>query len=255
LEEVRTVYRQWLETQDEQFDVRALAQRTGLIGEKTLWSRRAPENTCLGALREMRNGFADNHSKGCGAVTRSAPFGFLVLAGQDLDQIFELACGGARLTHGHRTGFLAAGAFALIIAQLTMGLPLGEAISNSADLVSRHEGAQETTKSLRRALQIGRGPDWRAMISTLGEGWVAEEALAIGVAAAVGASSLREAVIVAVNHDGDSDSTGSIAGNIRGVIEGPDAIPAEWLVPLEFRKGIVELGTQFAAELLATQSA
>lgn len=49
-------------------------------------------------------------------------------------------------------------------------------------------------------------------IDELGGGWVAEESLAIGLWCALMASSLEEGVITAVNHGGDSDSTGLIAG-------------------------------------------
>jgi ADP-ribosylglycohydrolase len=38
---------------------------------------------------------------------------------------------------------------------------------------------------------------------------------------------------VAVNHSGDSDSTGSIAGNILGTYYGEDCLPADWLEALE----------------------
>ena len=40
---------------------------------------------------------------------------------------------------------------------------------------------------------------------------------------------MRDAVIAAVNHDGDSDSTGSITGNIMGAIYGYEAIKKEQL--------------------------
>jgi ADP-ribosylglycohydrolase len=50
----------------------------------------------------------------------------------------------------------------------------------------------------------------------LGEGWVAEQALAIAVYAVSATRSFRDVVITAVNHGGDSDSTGAIAGNLAG---------------------------------------
>ena len=46
---------------------------------------------------------------------------------------------------------------------------------------------------------------------------------------------------MAVNHDGDSDSTGAIAGNLLGIQSGAEAIPAEWLEALELRDVIAEL--------------
>jgi ADP-ribosylglycohydrolase len=52
---------------------------------------------------------------------------------------------------------------------------------------------------------------------------------------------LPSALIAAVNHDGDSDSTGAITGNILGAYLGVGAIPGEWLERLELREVITEL--------------
>ena len=75
-------------------------------------------------------------------------------------------------------------------------------------------------------------------IARLGQGWVAEEALAIGVYCALTASEFPSAVLSAVNHDGDSDSTGAIAGHLLGALWGQEAIPAGWLDDLELREVI-----------------
>jgi len=76
-------------------------------------------------------------------------------------------------------------------------------------------------------------------IKKLGEGWVAEEALAISVYCALVADSFEQAVVMAVNHDGDSDSTGAITGNILGAMQGTRVIPERWLEPLELC-GVIE---------------
>jgi ADP-ribosylglycohydrolase len=76
----------------------------------------------------------------------------------------------------------------------------------------------------------------------IGEGWVGEEALAIAVYCALKyQDDLRGALIAAVNHDGDSDSTGAITGNILGAYLGANAIPQAWLKKLELREVITEL--------------
>jgi ADP-ribosylglycohydrolase len=48
-------------------------------------------------------------------------------------------------------------------------------------------------------------------------------------------------VLLAVNHGGDSDSTGSIAGNILGLIHGERGIPTRWLAQLELREVITKV--------------
>ena len=68
-----------------------------------------------------------------------------------------------------------------------------------------------------------------------GGGWCAEEALAIGVYAALVGENFSDGIRIAVNHSGDSDSTGSIAGQILGATLGIQAIGMEWLNDLELR--------------------
>ena len=75
--------------------------------------------------------------------------------------------------------------------------------------------------------------DHHDAIAQLGEGWVGEETLAIGLYAALAESDFREAVRVASNHGGDSDSTASIAGQIHGVWKGLAGIPNAWIRRLD----------------------
>jgi ADP-ribosylglycohydrolase len=77
---------------------------------------------------------------------------------------------------------------------------------------------------------------------------VAEEALAIGVYCALTAPGFRSGVLLAVNHGGDSDSTGAICGNLLGASLGAGAIDADLLDGLEGRDVI----TQVADDLYDT---
>ena len=70
---------------------------------------------------------------------------------------------------------------------------------------------------------------------------MAEEALAIALYVVLATASFADAVVLAVNHGGDSDSTGAIAGNVAGIIFGERAIPAAWLETLELRDEISQL--------------
>ncbi|MEB3736481.1 ADP-ribosylglycohydrolase family protein [Halopseudomonas pachastrellae] len=215
-----------------------------MIGEQSLWSRRAPGNTCLSALSASHTfgEHASNNSKGCGGVMRVAPCAFLFDA-------FEVASESARLTHGHPTGYLAAGLFADILNRLWRhNLPLEDATVIALQAHGGKSGMQETRVLVEQVLRLhqnGVRPN-PERIAELGGGWVADEALAIALWCALAAQSLEDGVIMAVNHSGDSDSTGMIAGNLLGLIYGPKAIPERWLEELELREAIIRIAVDLA---------
>ncbi|PWS46023.1 ADP-ribosylglycohydrolase, partial [Streptomyces sp. FT05W] len=87
---------------------------------------------------------------------------------------------------------------------------------------------------------------------SLGAGWVAEEALAVAVYCALvlpGAGDVAEALLLAVNHSGDSDSTGAICGNLLGAHHGDVRLPATWLAVTEGRSVIAEVADDLCMEL------
>lgn len=92
-------------------------------------------------------------------------------------------------------------------------------------------------------------------VESLGQGWIAEEALAISVYCALVATDFETGVLLAVNHGGDSDSTGAITGNLLGTLHGVGAIPAPWLEELEARDVIEALADDLARLVDAAGSA
>lgn len=82
--------------------------------------------------------------------------------------------------------------------------------------------AELTRKAIR--LAHSSTPDYRA-IEELGEGWTAEETWAISLFCTIRhIDSIHDAIVASVNHNGDSDSTGSVTGNIMGAIYGYEEI-------------------------------
>jgi ADP-ribosylglycohydrolase len=225
----------WLLTQD-YAPVADVRSDGWLIKNQALWSRRAPGNTCIQSLRVAKRFGepAQNDSKGCGAVMRVAPCAFFGNA-------FEYASESGRLTHGHPSGYLAAGIFADILQRIVeQAGSLEHALTESLARYGSAEGMDEVRVALERVLFFfyeGFGPT-PERIAQFGGGWVAEEALAIGVWCALFAGSLQAGVVMAVNHDGDSDSTGLIAGHLLGALYGAGAIPEDWYGQLELREVI-----------------
>jgi transposase-like protein len=136
---------------------------------------------------------------------------------------FDLANEVAALTHGHPTGVLASGALAVLVQALLDDSPLPAAITTAKACLRKVDWHEETLKALEHAEQLAAAnvPHDEA-VAALGKGWVAEEALAISVYCALVARDLEHGIIMAVNHDGDSDSTGAIAGNLLGAMHGVD---------------------------------
>ena len=100
--------------------------------------------------------------------------------------------------------------------------------------------------ALEAALEVAGGSDWREKLPSLGEGWIAEEALALSVAAALATEDIEEAVLAAVNHSSDSDSTGAICGNIIGAELGLGPLPVAWVETVEMAGVILRLATDLA---------
>jgi ADP-ribosylglycohydrolase len=213
-----------------------------LLDIKELHARRAPGNTCISALLSGKQGSMEspiNNSKGCGGVMRVAPAGLFCRK----EDAFRIAAEIAALTHGHPSGYLSAGALAYLIASIIEGRELKAAVAETLTELAGYEGHEECAGSLARAAELSRGrlPDVEA-IAQLGEGWVGEEALGIALYCALKyRDDFEKAIIAAVNHDGDSDSTGAIAGNILGAYLGLSKIPSGWVEKVELKEILVEI--------------
>ncbi|WP_049292196.1 ADP-ribosylglycohydrolase family protein [Franconibacter helveticus] len=210
-----------------------------LIQQPALFSARAPGNTCLSALREMKafGEPARNNSKGCGGVMRVAPVGLFYASFNESDaarQAFDMGCKLAALTHGHPTGWLTGGVLAALVFYLARGETLNTALNNALALLKTEPAHEETLHALEHAQTLALATvSPHEAIAQLGEGWVAEEALAVALYCVMKARSFEHGVLMAVNHGGDSDSTGAIAGNLLGAIYGAATIPSGWLQALE----------------------
>jgi len=164
--------------------------------------------------------------------------------------VFQLAIECAAQTHGHPTGYLAAGAFALVVHGLARGEALDGAVQRALAHLSGRPGHEETTDALRRALgAVRQGLPTPERVESLGEGWTGEEALAMGLYCALVAEDVRHGLLLAVNHGGDSDSTAAVCGNLLGVLHGETALPPGWLAEVEGRGTILELADDFAMEM------
>lgn len=240
-------YLRWLHTQGAPVDKKQIKQGVydieegWLIKQQELYKRRAPGNTCISALSSGVAGTIDNpinDSKGCGTIMRVAPVGLFYH--QDNKQAFKIACELSAITHGHPTGYLSAGFFASVLSDLAIGLDLEISIDNAIKVLKGWKNHEEILdavmkcKALYNKTKNNKKQDFET-IEQLGAGWVAEEALSISLyCSLVYENDFQNGVLYSVNHSGDCDSTGSITGNILGLINGESSIPLNWIEKLRY---------------------
>ena len=249
-------YEEWYRTQTEKYplDCSDSFRCTWLSHIPELFSRRAPGMTCLSALRDGCRGTMENpvnNSKGCGGIMRMAPIGLYFIDNNfyNEEEVMRIGVETAALTHGHELGYIPAAAFVHIIRCLAQDgeHSIPDAVNDSLTRVrSLFQGAahlKEFETLMQRAVRLAASDmDDLDAIRALGEGWVAEETLAIAVYCALKyPTDFERGIIAAVNHSGDSDSTGAVAGNIIGANVGLDGIPDRFIRDLELKDIILEI--------------
>lgn len=254
---IANAYLRWLDTQKPYNPATLKDSHSWLMRQPELYSLRAPGITCLEALSIRASGKdGGNNSKGCGGVMRVAPIGMLMASlalrnpaqnQSHLNTAFTVGCESASITHGHPTGILSSGVFSAILYLLLLDETLNSAIDQTVVILKTQDHHQETLIAIEKAVQLAsKNTPHQIAIKELGEGWVAEEALAISLFCALTAKDLENGIQIAVNHDGDSDSTGSMTGQLLGAILGESSIPSRWVSKLELRTVIEEVADDLA---------
>ena len=249
---IRDCYLDWLKTQTERF---APAKGDGcsrLLNVPELFSNRAPGTTCMSALEQGGKGSIEkpaNTSKGCGGVMRAAPVGlYFNDRGKPAEEIARIGAEAAAITHGHILGWMPAAALAQMIHEISQnGDPVYDAVMKT--LYTQEEMWPDSPQKefflelMRRAVDLASMDknDLEA-VHRLGEGWVAEETLAIAVYCALKyENDFDSALTASVNHRGDSDSTGAVTGNILGARLGLSGIPEKYVKDLELKDVILKM--------------
>jgi len=216
------------------------------------WQGRAPGDTCMAALR---SGFPVDGG-GCGGVMRVAPLGCSGLG----RAAFEAGARAAALTHRYATSDAASGFQAALIDRLITGDDLTVAVSIAHEALVACPESDEALEAVDTAMGLAGdesvetyealGRIGHAGLETAqgsGKGWVAEEALGIGLLCALRyANDFARALCAAALISGDSDSTASIAGAVLGAAGGLQVIPTRWRYKVERRGELLDLADELS---------
>lgn len=253
-------YKGWYLTQTRKYPVdisENYAQYSWIMNIPEMFAQRAPGNTCLSAL-ESGTPIAD--SKGCGGVMRVAPIGLFFANGNyprmEQSEIDLLGANTAAITHGHPLGYIPAAALVHIISMLVKNddISVLDAVADSVVRMRKLFGDSEYIERFHRLMEKAGSLAFSSTsdldsIHQLGEGWVAEETIAIAAYCAIKyQDDFEKAICAAVNHNGDSDSTGAVCGNILGARLGYGKIPHKFTENLEFHDVLLELSDDLLSD-------
>ncbi len=231
-----------------------------------LFHRRAPGNTCLDSLDLILRNDIDlddyisdvrNDSKGCGGVMRVAPIALKYKPSSEftIEDIDMLRAQASAITHTHPLGYMSSSVLVHILNRIIYPekeMSLEEIVLQARDTVcsmfSGYRHVDELREIIDKAIRLSKnGKKDLTNLIDIGEGWVAEETLAIAVYCALRyEEDFSKAICVAASHDGDSDSTAEVAGNIVGAMIGYDAIPQQWKDNLQLRGLLLDTADRLA---------
>lgn len=260
-EAIYLAYLDWLETQQR---IKEHVSISWIKDIPELNVLRDPGITCLGALSSDKAGTLGepiNNSKGCGGVMRIAPIALYL----NEDVVGEFSAKSCALTHGHPLAILSAYTLGYIIYYALSDYPMEKAIETAIKKMNNWtaEGVDkdhkpikiqyknekvELTELFNKAIRLAESDvEDQNAIRQLGMGWVADEAVAIAIYCSLKyKDNFEDAIVAAANHDGDSDSTAAITGNIVGARVGYKNIPDYYKNNVELKDIILELSDDLA---------
>ncbi|MCL2077270.1 MAG: ADP-ribosylglycohydrolase family protein [Oscillospiraceae bacterium] len=250
-------YQYWLYTQTNTiagkeyawlFDNQKNHHKCRLLKAKGLYQNRFADRTNIDALLGARDSKYGrliskiNDNSDNGGLKRVLPAGLYF--NYDSEIAFRAGADFAAITHTAPTGYLAAGCYCAIIADLLNGEPLDNAIKKTLRILKGYEFHEQCYLAIDAALTLiyddSTGP--REAVERLGNGKSAEEALAIALfCVALHSDDFVNAIRLAANHDGASDVCAALAGGLFGAYRGVQAIPKRWLKKMQYYNMLMDI--------------
>ena len=249
-------YKDWYKTQTEgRKNEPEIMQDRGWVGKlDELYYPNGAGRTTLGAMESGVMGTPENpinNANSCGAVMRVAPAGLMYH--EDPKMAFDVGVRCGAMTHSGAEAYLPAGVFAAMVAYVIQGENCETALDKSIDILKEYDKSEASEKLIKlledaKTYAKDENLDHEVAIDKLGKGWRGDEALAITAYCVLKEpNDFKKAILMSVNHDGDSDSTGAMVGNLLGAFHGLDKIPQGWAETVEISDEIKELADDLYA--------
>jgi ADP-ribosylglycohydrolase len=191
-------------------------------------------------------GSDDQFSNGNGSLMRIIPVS-LRFASRPTRELLERVHRASAITHRHARSQTACGFFSLLVRALLEERPVKEAFAQALrDFREFYEGDPYWAAELDYFQLLLAGDLERRPVGEIDSSGYVIHTLTASAWCLLTTSDYRECVLKAVNLGGDTDTTGSVAGGLAGVVYGVQAIPAEWIAGLARRDDLNELFEKFA---------
>ncbi len=189
----------------------------------------------LSYVEAARSLFGGEGSLGNGAAMRIVPVGLFF---HDSENLYEIACASAQVTHAHPVGMDGAAVQAWAIAQVVEMDPEKEFPLESfiQGLISFSRTEVIRFKMEQVGELIRRGVDPTITADCLGRSVAVDESLPFAIYSFLRyPKSFEDCLFCATLNGGDRDTLGAMACAISGAYLGIEAIPSSWRMKLENR--------------------
>jgi ADP-ribosylglycohydrolase len=206
--------------------------------------RCTPDHTCLAACNNLLRGMkweesGIENSNGCGSTMRSAPIGLYC---NKIEKVVDYAINSSRITHGHELALCSAVATALVTHLAINDEPVGGWANEILHVISFNDEFKEIVKLAAEKAAMRTDPDYVLSSACLGEGWTGHDAIASALyCCMMFPNSYEQAVLLAANTVGDSDSIACITGAWMGAKLGMSGIRSDWVEKIENRDLLIKL--------------
>jgi len=230
-----------------------------VMGEFSLWLKEAKHtphgtvfdigNATRDAIQRFGSGTAplqcggtSDRSNGNGSLMRILPVG---LAYSDDPDLVEKASDWSALTHAHERSRMSCAFYCLVVSELLHGGTIEKATAFAWDVMD-HRWEFSTSERAhfdrwKPERLFARDED------EIGSSGHVVDTLEAALWVNARHDNYRDAVLHAVNLGDDTDTTGSVAGGIAGLIHGEKSIPAEWLKALVKKEELTKIAKRFSA--------
>lgn len=231
--------------EEKYFDMDVFIEKFADWGQKNIDERnnpkywwRFPGSSSIKAAKKLKKGIpwedAGSNNPTCGSAMRVAPIGLFYH--NDYEMLTLAAVNSSLPSHSHLRSKTAALAVAYAV-----GLAANNEfyLSEVSKVTKRYD--REFSNKIQKLSDHVDDTIPYPILSKIGNSWMADETVCTALyCAARHLDEPEEALILAINNGGDTDSIACITGGIVGAANDGDCIPERWLETLEDREKIEE---------------